>query len=364
MSVRKLDSAGKRDNGEGVYQLRGNYPRDAEGKYRQWCHTGRFASLDAAKAKALQLKGGAPVAAVRWADAMRRWRENSDGVLSEGYIVQVQGTVSRLVKFLGDTAVESTSLPDINRFLDTEQAVARSRARKAVAHLRTIAQWLVGRGEIQPPPALNVAPRPYKKKERPPAPIEHVLQLAEALPPNASPLWDFITLTGCRLTAASLARKDQIRDGHLHLPGKGGKETAFHLSDAVQAVIDRALAQQNGHRSPHIFINSFGRPWSRGGFALLLRQTCDKLGLPHVSAHQVRHMVATIAARTSGTMGAQRLLNHASAATTGGYLHPTQDDADAAQANVLKAIARAQSAHNPPPVARHSLPPVTADYSI
>jgi integrase len=323
---------------------------DGKRVYLGRCHTGYFDSVEAAEDMERQLKGKGPTAMVKWTDGAQRWQANFGEFRSADHVEQVGRTVREFVAFLRvDRAIEETTLAEVNRYLDTRQATSGRAAQKARAHLLVVARWLVGRGEIQRVAFLDIGPREHRKKERLVPSPDQYRQIRSALPDRAQPLYDFMGLTGCRLTAAANLRKDGILDGYIHGIGKGrgrGKPFAYQVTDAIQAIIDRALAQQNGYRSPHIFTNSLGRPWSRGGFAKVVRAACDKVGLPHFPPHGVRHMVATIAARKGGILGAQRLLNHTSVATTGIYTHPTQGDADAAQAAVLDAILRAEPAQN------------------
>jgi integrase len=287
-------------------------------------------------------------AKVSWADAVRAWSYSQDGILTESYIMQVRATIERLRAFCGGNglAVESTTLPQLNRFLDAEAKIHKSRPVKDITRIKAVASWLVGRGEIEPCAILHVAPRKYHKGVRLPATPQQVHRIAEALPPEAARLWRFLAYSGARFSCIATAQKANVRDGYLHVVGKGGKPLAY----AIDATLAAILAQ--APEGPYLFADAKGRPWDRTTFSLVLRTACKRAGIEHATPHQLRHLFATIVARQSGIGAAQAALAHSNAATTNGYVHLEQADADRSAA-----IARAVLA--PPTIA-----PSPVDYVI
>jgi integrase/recombinase XerD len=106
--------------------------------------------------------------------------------------------------------------------------------------------------------------------------------------------------------------------------GKGGKERIVPLSEQAKAAAAAMLAQR---RKPGRYLfpgKDPGRPITRQGFALMLKQVALDAGIDpaRVSPHVLRHSFAShMLARGADLRSLQLLLGHADIATTQIYTH-------------------------------------------
>jgi integrase/recombinase XerD len=102
-------------------------------------------------------------------------------------------------------------------------------------------------------------------------------------------------LRACEVTAMSL---DDIewRVGELTVHGKGSQTDRLPLpSDVGQALVDHLLGREPGDRFREVFLRAFAPdgPLSAKAIGSVLRDACDRAGVPRVGTHRLRHTVGT-----------------------------------------------------------------------
>ena len=145
----------------------------------------------------------------------------------------------------------------------------------------------------------------------------------------------------CELLAASGVRVDELvrlelaelelgeRRGILHVVGKGYRKRDIPLHPDVRRVLREWLAVRPAVASTLLFPGRAGGPLDRTTVERLVAKYARFAGdLPHVTPHVLRHTVGTVLIREKQVdpFTVQRLLGHASVATTQLYTAPDQVD--------------------------------------
>lgn len=210
---------------------------------------------------------------------------------------------------------------------------------------------------IQPNPARRIR-KPKLPKRQPPAltPEQVASLIATAHERSRSServrnwaLMTFLYFTGLRVSElCNMRLRDIEYEGgwpvRLRVIGKGNKERTVVLShapaigagEAARALsvwLQHRAAIVSGLRGPasdHVWLVPVGarsgRPISAAGIRGIFRSLSRAVGLP-VHPHILRHSFATHAVRRGARLDAvQRMLGHASLATTGMYLHASDED--------------------------------------
>ena len=165
------------------------------------------------------------------------------------------------------------------------------------------------------------------------AEVDALLAAAAARPPGQARLMvaalEILYATGLRVSELlSLPRRALSGDAvMLMVTGKGGKDRMVPLSDAAREAAAALVAATKlpAKGKPFLFaVRKSGRPITRQGFALLLKQVALQAGLDpaRVSPHVLRHSFAShMLARGADLRSLQMLLGHADIATTQIYTH-------------------------------------------
>lgn len=166
--------------------------------------------------------------------------------------------------------------------------------------------------------------------------IEEIDSMISALPgdkaetPRNHAIIETLYGSGLRvseLTGMKISRTD-LREGHVLVEGKGGKERIVPLSPVAKDLIDEYLPIRN--RGPIkragediLFLNRRGAPLTRVMVFYVIRDLAAAAGInKKVSPHTLRHSFATHLLEGGANLRAiQEMLGHESIGTTEIYLH-------------------------------------------
>ncbi|GAB4269033.1 MAG: site-specific tyrosine recombinase XerD [Deferrisomatales bacterium] len=214
---------------------------------------------------------------------------------------------------------------------------ARTAARR-ISSLRGLYRFLLREGMAQGNPLARLeSPRLWRT-----LPVTLSEEQARALvevPAEPGPqglrdraILELLYATGLRVSEASGLTLDQLdlAVGYVRTVGKGSKERVVPLGRRAQETVTRYLeegrpALLRGGRSPHVFLNRFGRRLSRQWVWKLVKAACRRAGVPEeTSPHTLRHSFATHLLEGGADLrSVQMMLGHADLSTTQIYTHVT-----------------------------------------
>lgn len=286
----------------------------------------------------------------RWLDAESR----SEGLPPTWVEVTEREIRTYLAHLASERAVER---PDGSRV--TVGAITAKTTHRVISSLRRWFDYLIDveKLPIQANPARRIR-KPKLPKRQPPAltPEQVASLIAVAHERSRSServrnwaLTTFLYFTGLRVSELCNMRLGDIEyeggwPARLKVIGKGDKERTVVLShdpaigagEAARALSvwlqHRAgiVAGLRGPASDHVWLVPVGartgQPISPSGVRAIFRSLSRTVGVS-VHPHVLRHSFATHAVRSGARLDAvQRMLGHASLATTGMYLHASDED--------------------------------------
>ena len=231
------------------------------------------------------------------------------------------GTLRAYRVVLGDYARGglAAALPD-------DLAPATRRMRYAV--LRAFGRWAVGQGYLDADPlAATPAPRlaPAPPRAIPSDALERLGRVVADLDLAHRTLFTLLAETGLREAEAVSLRVrdvDLVTPGHesVRVLGKGGRVRVVPLPPGYESrrLLRRLLAGRPGEAP--VFSANGDMPWSTSTVRKAWARVCARAGVEGYSVHALRHTAATRLVEHLGDLTlAQRLLGHASVATTARY---------------------------------------------
>ncbi len=248
----------------------------------------------------------------------------------------------------GVTGPDEVAGPDVSAFLvalhtgdDGGAALGPASAARTVVAVRGFHRFLVLDGQTRQDPSVDVRPPATPARLPKAIPLDQVLALLEAVPPEGPAglrdraLLELLYGSGARISeAVGLAVDDVDREGgQVRLLGKGEKERVVPLgrfaTEALDAYLVRArpgLATR-GRGDHALFLNLRGGRLSRQSAWAVLQEAAARAGLQsRVSPHTLRHSFAThLLERGADVRVVQELLGHASVTTTQLYTKVTPD---------------------------------------
>lgn len=244
---------------------------------------------------------------------------------SEQTILARRNVLRMLQRDLGRPAAEATRA-------EIEAWLARpywSRSTKSTYrfHLRGFFDWLVDTGQLEVDPTARLGrvrvPKP------PPKPVTDEV-LADMLARSHEPyrLWFLLAAyAGLRCGEIAVLRREDITADTLRVTGKGDKTRIIDTHPLIwEAVRDlpRGMVCHYGTVYQHVHQASHA-------ISQRVREHLQRLGVPGVSMHQLRHSFATRLLRAGVDLRViQTLMGHASIATTERYLAVSSDQRRAA----------------------------------
>lgn len=239
----------------------------------------------------------------------------------------------------GDSRLSDISREAIQNFLLAK--LREEYSWESVHHFRCALSKVLGTAEdwnyIPDNPVRKTRlPRREYNSEPPVVTPQHVTRLATALPEPAKSIALLLVLTGLRigellalrwknvnLDGQVLCVTQTVYDGHFDRPKT--KRSVRALPLCRQAVSTLTALRRNCCEPEHlVFATQSGKPLCRRNLLQrYLRPTCEKLGLPRITWHGLRHCHATLLDAVGAPLGTvQALLGHASPEITRQiYLH-------------------------------------------
>lgn len=144
------------------------------------------------------------------------------------------------------------------------------------------------------------------------------------------------TLYGCGLRVSELTGLDttevDLAEGYLRVLGKGGKERLVPVGGAASRALSEYLIAGRQHLKPKraglrqdpaaVFLNVRGGRLTRQAVFGMVRKYGERVGLPALHPHTLRHSYATHMLEGGADLRAlQEMLGHADIATTQVYTH-------------------------------------------
>ena len=243
-------------------------------------------------------------------EGVARWRDGRDGGLA---------------------ALDRGALFDYLALRTRDGYSPRSNARLLTA-LRAFFAHLRRRGLREDDPVALVEP-PRQPRPLPKALAEGQVAALLAAPDVESPtgLRDRAMLElmyACGLRVSELvgmpAAAVNLRQGHLRVTGKGGRERLVPMGEEAQHWLERYLAQARptlagGRTVPELFLGADGGPTNRQQFWATVKRMAAAAGIDpaKISPHGLRHSFATHLLNHGADLRAlQMLLGHSSLSTT------------------------------------------------
>ena len=271
---------------------------------------------------------------------------------SEGTLVMYDRVLGRFGGFLGDLVGRPPSLDDLTRdnarryLIDLQgrprheghpnlPATGRLSPATVAQHarcLRALASWLHDEGHteehrlqrLRVPKVPQAEMRPLTAKE-----VERLLSTLDPAKPNHRRLAAMAAVlldTGMR-TGELVGLTQQSVDfgtGEIRVTGKGEKQRTVVMGRRARHLLHRYLDHRPpglGRAADRLFVTSSGRPMSTTDVTHIFTRLRRRCGIQRLHAHLLRHTFAVHFLRNGGdVLTLQRLLGHASLATTNRYV--------------------------------------------
>ncbi len=260
-----------------------------------------------------------------------------------------QQHLQRLARHFGLTVGEELLLlseEDLAEWQDSLQHLSASYREGNVVHIREFFRFARRRGYISHDPSSElVLPRVPVRLPHPISAIDLDTAIATA-PPRVRAMLVLAAYCGLRAGEIAQLTREQVRDEGdspmLVIIGKGNKQRAV---PAPRRVLDELQRYGMPSKGP-LF------PWRDGRAGPVAPHTVSKLCNRHIhslgiteSVHKLRHFYGTaMYAASKDVVMVQRMLGHASVATTSGYVAYDQQSAHAAAETVSSRPDQAQPA--------------------
>lgn len=139
------------------------------------------------------------------------------------------------------------------------------------------------------------------------------------------------TIYGCGLRVSECVSLKisqlSMNQGIIRVMGKGNKERLIPLNSrniaAIKKYVDIVRKKRNVHKSPYLFLNQHGNPYTRQQIHIMLKNRCHSCQIDErISAHSLRHSFAThLLDGGADLRSVQELLGHSDISTTQIYTH-------------------------------------------
>jgi integrase/recombinase XerC len=219
-----------------------------------------------------------------------------------------------------------------------EQGYSRSTIARRLAAARAFGRFLCRQGALQINPAQSLRGPRQERKLPQFLTQEQIRRLLQAPFPGT---WQGVrdraileVLYSAGLRVSELVGLDlddvELREGFLHVRGKGKRERLALLGPAAQQALtewltarEAFLQQRRTRQTPAVFVNRFGTRLSSRSVGRLLQTYLRRAGIEtRTSPHTLRHTFAThLLDAGADIRGVQELLGHKQLTTTQIYTH-------------------------------------------
>jgi integrase/recombinase XerD len=181
------------------------------------------------------------------------------------------------------------------RRLRDEKADRPGAARNLLKALRALFRWALENGEAIHDPTRDVQPIRYVSKRRHVWTDEEMAAFVARHPIGTKAYLALCLLryTGCRREDVPRLGRQHVKNGRLqYTQAKNEHRQPIRIDIPLHPELEAAIAAApSGHMT--FLATEYGKPFTAAGFGNWFRDRCDEAGLPHCSAHGVRHAVAT-----------------------------------------------------------------------
>jgi integrase/recombinase XerD len=276
--------------------------------------------------------------------------------LSDNSIAAYRRDMEHFFRWLGNRKLEKLRINDFADYiawLEKRHLAPSSRARH-IASLRTFYQYLQLEGIMPDNPAKLLGSA--KLWERIPNILteEQMRRLLVAPEEASDKLWrrdrailEFFYATGCRCSELVNLKLQDIHDtevrGYCHVTGKGNKQRTvplgnqaihafrFWMKEERETVLGRRREENLSYfkksgepeaKVPWAFLSFKGYKMRREAMWNLIKKYADRVGVPAISPHTLRHSFAThMLLHDTDLRVVQEMLGHESIVTTQIYTH-------------------------------------------
>ena len=271
--------------------------KQKDGTFKYFQKMRWLGSEGAAEEYERSLKREAPINQLTWIKAHALWCEGTN--FSEGHYSNAKTTMKEWMDDFGaNSTIEDTTLSVFSAWVDAKAKSGTGRAAQIKrGHLLAIARWCRKRGHISSIP-FNYSPKPEARmKDKPPAKIDDYRLYIKSLPAPLSFVWELLGQTGMRLGAACSLLEEDIEKNSFTVTTKGNQRVTYPITPPVRKIFDQARRWKRKlkfSQCPYLFCNTVGGRWTSTTIGRRFKEAGTKKGLPHVTAHQLRHMVGTL----------------------------------------------------------------------
>ncbi len=265
--------------------------------------------------------------------------------LADNTLRSYQVDLNRYLNFLQIRGIDSMAAIDLHTIQDytellAELGLAASSIARNYSAIRTFHKYLVlDNLASQNPTELLETPR-LERKLPEVLSIDEIIQILETpdveVPDGVRDraILEMLYGAGLRVSELINLKLENVfwDEEMLRILGKGGKERmvpvgseALHWTQLYVAMTRPRVAKGLESRS-QVFLNRFGRPFSRMGIYNVVRKYADLTGInKHVYPHIFRHSFATHLLENGADLRAvQEMLGHSDISTTQIYTHVTR----------------------------------------
>lgn len=238
--------------------------------------------------------------------------------------------VSRsLIEIIGNKDIHELTLDDVYRW--HKQASIRRRSntvRNDLSAVRQVLKWLT----LQGVETLNYQMIPVPKREDTvtifltPAEVSRMITHASSI--RNKLVVSLLYSSGIRVSELVSLDRGQIRNRSFTVIGKGKKSRLCFIDERTEDLMHEYLSTRKDSSSALIISNILKERVTPSTIQLIVKNTANRAGLTqHVTPHTLRHSFASDFTRNDGgARHLQKLLGHASLATTMMYSHVADNE--------------------------------------